>query len=803
MLCVLSFVLLAGATQFPQSTRTIDITLTEGTSMAAAVSPDRRWIAFDLIGALWIMPFSGGEARRITPPLLEARQPTWSPDSESIAFQGYDDGTWHIYVVNRSGGEPRAITSGEFDDREPAWSHEGSRIAFSSDRFGGIITLWEVDAARGQVRQISQRDAWMPTWSPNDRELTFISGDHVAGDGHPVADRSRRPGVWAIDSDGRERMVVAANDRLSPAAVAWNTDGTRLAIATTNGELFIGGEPLRGSEDVFPFRPQWISATEFIYTADGHIKRRSPSGARPISFSAQVSLERTTYTIAHRELESTTTQDVKGIVAPAVSPSGQAIAFVAVGDLWVMPRGEHPVRITDDPAVEIDPAWSPDGRKLAYSSDRSGEMRLWIHDFATNAETPVVTMRGSISGAAWSPDGSHIAYLIDRRGYGAVRVGPGDGRGGDAVAEGGHELGRPTWAPDSRSIAMGSLFPYSDRYREGLNQLLIHSFDPLGRSADVLMPDHSAGNRQTGGPVWSRDGTQMAFISEGRLWNVGVDTRGAATNAPYAIADDQPESPSWEADSRHIVYQTPAGLRRVLSDGSAPEPIAIDLGWTPQAPPARVVVHAGRVFDGILESLRGETDIVIERGIIREITGHRDDLHTGTVVDASNLTAMPGLIESHAHLDPDSGVRFGLAFLAYGITTVRIPAINPYAALELREAIESGRRLGSARFPGRRSVRRHACLLSWRRVGHDRGGRRSRVRSCADAGRGFLQDVVRLPDRLQKHVIDLAHVAGKPVTFMNCSPASPTAWMASNICAERADAGIRRRRAPRTAPIKT
>src|SRR3954469_2096905 len=107
MLCVLSLVVLSTAPpQFPQSTRTVDITLTEGTSIAAAVSPDRRWIAIDLIGGLWILPIGGGEARRITPPLLEARQPTWAPDSESIAFQGYDDGAWHIYVTRREGGEP-------------------------------------------------------------------------------------------------------------------------------------------------------------------------------------------------------------------------------------------------------------------------------------------------------------------------------------------------------------------------------------------------------------------------------------------------------------------------------------------------------------------------------------------------------------------------------------------------------------------------------------------------------------------------------------------------------------------------
>src|SRR2546430_16900974 len=101
------------STLFPYTTlfrsvptiREIDIALTEGPSMSAAVSPDRRWIAIDLLGGLWILPMRGGQAKRITPELLEARQPTWSPDSESIAFQGYDDGAWHIYVMPREGGD--------------------------------------------------------------------------------------------------------------------------------------------------------------------------------------------------------------------------------------------------------------------------------------------------------------------------------------------------------------------------------------------------------------------------------------------------------------------------------------------------------------------------------------------------------------------------------------------------------------------------------------------------------------------------------------------------------------------------
>ena len=63
--------------------------------------------------------------------LMRNFSPSKSADSESIAFQGYDDGVWHIYVISREGGEPKRLTSGEFDDREPAWSHDSTRLAFS------------------------------------------------------------------------------------------------------------------------------------------------------------------------------------------------------------------------------------------------------------------------------------------------------------------------------------------------------------------------------------------------------------------------------------------------------------------------------------------------------------------------------------------------------------------------------------------------------------------------------------------------------------------------------------------------
>ena len=762
-----------GPIQDAYTTRTIQLTLTEGTAMAAAASPDGRWIAIDLLGSLWVLPSRGGEARKITPDLLEARQPTWSPDSEWIAFQGYDDEAWHIYVIAREGGEPKAITSGPFDDREPDWSHDGRLIAFSSDRAGGISTIWQVAPANGTIGQVSLRDGWMPCWSPGDREVVFVSADLGPG-GIPT--RASVPGLYA-HTQGEDRLVLPAKDMPMPAAPACARVTSPIAYASPSG-LYVSGQPVTKREDVFPFRPQWLRRDEILYTADGRIKRRSTftDSVVDIPFKATVTLQRSTYTIAHRLLETTAPQRVGGIVSPAVAPDGRSIAFVAMSDVWILPLGGVPIRVTDDPFVELDPSWSPDGTEIAFASDRGGQMDLWIHNLKTSEDTKL-TKDGGVSGAAWSPDGAHIAYRVDGRGVAIVNLRRDQHAFGVTRRDTGGEIGRPTWAADHSAIAFGALFPYSNRFREGMNQLLLQRLDTGGLFSSLLFPDHSAGDRQHNGPVWAPDGFHMAFVSEGRLWSVAVDASGAATSLPLEIGaplrgEDRPEAPSWEKDSRHVVYLTPAGFRRVPADGGPGDRIPIQMAWKGAAPPARVVVHAGHVFDGVLEALHDESDIVIENGIISEVAGHRPELHAGAaVVQADRETVMPGLVEMHAHLSREYGERFGRIWLAYGITSLRIPAINAYEGLELRESFDAGRRPGPRVFsagdpfdgariyyPGGVSIESDEQL--------DR-----ELERATTLGFDFFKTYVRLPDRFQKRVVEYAHARGLPVTSHELYPA--------------------------------
>ena len=781
VLCGALAALVVGPIQDLATSHQVDLTIREGTSMAAAASPDRRSIAIDLLGGIWVLPFRGGEAKRITPELLEARQPAWSPDSQSIAFQGYDDAAWHIYVISRDGGEAKAITSGVFDDREPAWSHDGSRIAFSSDRDGGITTIWTVLVGTGEVKQLSTRDGTMPVWAPNDQEVTFVSDD--AGE---RTSREAQPGLYAVSADQRERHIVTnVSDEGIPSAAAWDSTGTRLAYVTA-GAVYVGGLAAIGRGDVFPFKPQWLSSGELLYTMNGQIWRHrvgargAQSGDAPLSdgaaggaivpFTAKVSLQRSTYPIAHRPLEPAEPQRVTGIVSPVVSPDGRAIAFTAMGDLWVLPTGGQPVQITNDRAMEIDPAWSPDSAQIAFAGDREGHMDLWVHDLRTNRRTQLTEEHGAVSGPAWSPDGHHIAFLLDHRTLSTVDLQRDDHHFAFAPGTPG-ELGRPTWSADSNSIAVGSLFPYSARYREGLNQILLYSSNATGASSSIVVAGHSAGNRQDTGPVWSPDGFRMAFVSEGALWAVPVDERGGATGPPQIVATDQPGSPSWEGDSKHIVYQTPRGLRRVVADGSLPDHIALDLTWRNGSSPARVVVHAGHVIDGVLEAVRGESDIVIESGVIRRVDVHRDELHTGAVVDASNEYVMPGLVEMHAHLDDGYGENFGRLWLAYGITSLRIPSINPYAGLEQREAFDAGRRPGPRVFlAGDPFDGARVYYPGGVSVTSDEQLDRELDRASA-LGVDFFKTYVRLPDRLQKRIVEFAHGQNRPVTSHEIYPA--------------------------------
>jgi Tol biopolymer transport system component len=751
----------------------IDVTVGEGTSMSVAVSPDGRTLAIDLQGSIWTVPSGGGAATRITDLFNDARQPNWSPDGKSIAFFAYRDGGYDLWTVAPDGSNQRKLTWGAFDDREPTWSRDGTRVAFSSDRgnpLGSDYNIWILDTRDGGFRQITKdpADDYMPSWSPDDTEIAFAST------------RENRT-VWAVNvATGAERKVSSTSGTVD--APSWGLSNQTVYHVASPGQsrYEVGGKPITGAENVFAFRASWASPAEFFYVSDGKIRKRNLTGgdAQTVEFTATMQVTRadSLYTRKKRDFTSVTPRPVLGVVRPVISPDGKQIAFAAVGDIYVMPVGGKAVNVTKDQALDTDPAWSPDGSRLAYSSDKDSQhLQLWIRDMKTGQSRKVTSLSTQPQAAAWSPDGKRIAFFNVDGMWRVAQMSVLDVATG-AVTKIHDQLpqpGAPTWSPDGKRIALASVAPLTRRFREGTNQVLTMSSSGGDDKWYAPIPLLSIDSRGGCGPAWSPDGTKMAAIYEGVLSVWPVSPAGEPLGPPRRITSESAHAPSWTGDSREILYQSLDKLRIVNVETGAARTVPFDLKYTPAVPTGRTVVHAGKLLDMTSPAPKTNVDITIDGNRITSVVAHADANHAGgRVVDASNLTVLPGFTEFHSHLQKDFGEAEGRAFLAFGVTTVRSPGNTPYEAVEDREANEGGVR------PGPR-VYGTGYLMEWQRVYYKMGiaiSNPAHLEMELERARVLQHDLiksyVRLPDLQQKRMLEFAHSVGVPVATHEIYPAA-------------------------------
>ena len=752
--------------------RQTTVTMRKATNVAATLSPDKGTLILDLHGTLHKVPANGGTATAITDPLLEAARPHWAPAGDLVAFQAYKGGTFHIWSMKPDGSSVTQLTTGHGDEREPRVSPDGKKIVFSSDRafanaadrkatVEGSYDIWQLDLASGSLTQITKdaTDEFEPTWSPDGTKIAYVSGTGATG-----------TTIRAVDAGGTSTVLVTAPTGFRLNSPSYSPDGTKIAylqFASNKSQLMVspvgGGAAVRvgTSNDVFPFPVNWIDGDRVLYTADGGIfvTTLSSGSTAEVPFQADFKLDRTPYARKPFDFDPNGPQQVKGIVSPALSPDGNHVLFQALNQLYVMRIGGKPTAITSDSYAKMDPAWV-DKDHISYSTDRAGTMHVFVQDLRTGEEKQITSMDGAQVSSAWSKTGklafqdqNGATYTMDPATGATQKVSP------NLFAP-----SKPSWAANGNVIAQAALRPYSRRFREGTSEMFTINLTNNDQIYTPLIPFKSTSTRGEDGPVYSPDGTAVAFVTDSLLWVRPVDANGMPTGEAKAINGEVTDAPTWSGDGKKLLYLNDGRLRLIPREGGQPQTVPVDLTWKADRPDGRLVIRAGRLWDGTGPDVRTNVDIVVVNNRIQGIQpGGTAHIAGARTIDASNQTVMPGLFESHTHQYIEGkfyGDRLGRLWMAYGVTELNSVGDPVYRAQETREAYASNTRVGPRYFMTGEALDGERVFYNFMRPIMDEQTLAREIERAKAMDYDMVKTYVRLPHAWQKIAAEAAHQMG-------------------------------------------
>jgi WD40 repeat protein len=657
----------------------ISLIIQQGTDISVTAASDGR-LVMGLAGRLWRLPPAGGSAVPITAPEEFARRAVFSPDGQSLAYQSLRDGVFQVVVTDAAGGNARQATRGTWHHLSPAWSPDGRRLAVASDR-GGDFSIWELAIDSGALRQLSFEPGTEldPSWGPAGRSIAYVS------------EQAGRSSLVLRPANGPPRTLVT-NGRLLRAP-AWRPDGSVITYAASGPQgtrlnMVILSDPpvvkpVSGTEAAAPAPVSWLDRNHLVYTADGQIRQRE-FGARVssvIPFQATLEVALAGDTPGRPLAAAGGTQTVRGLAGVAILPGGHIVAS-ALGDLWEFTAAGALVRaLTDDAYVDRDPAVSPDGRWLAFTSDRDGSPQIWSRDLGTGDLRQLTAEPGFAEHPAWDSRAKRIAYLAGTaRGAAglSLKLVTVDTRQATELTTGLVQPGTPAWTPGDARLGV-------IQHDAGSTRLLLYATDGAATPRRLTLPEAAVGPG-VNEAQWAADGKSVLIASAAGIRALPVLANGLVGAQWRPVAAGPAQTARWIPGEDAVLFTDADGLARAAA-GAAIQRIDLPLVWRPAPAAGRTIIRASRVFEGSQDQYLLDRDIVIEGNRIVAIEPRFATLAAAgdIVIDATGKTVMPGLIDLALQVSDVAGERVGRTLLAYGITTVHALATPGNGLQEIAE----------------------------------------------------------------------------------------------------------------------
>lgn len=633
-------------------------------------SPDGRQIVFkaERNGArgLWLLDLDAGRPRQLTklPDQFSYEgNASWSRDGKTIAFARVAradsiGSEWESRIVLldvstrtmhdlRINGLPNPAV------RDPAWAADGRSIAVvaGSARGGDGGRVWMVDIETGKATPGTPEKsrALAPVVAPDARSLAFFAPDSAG-----------RPQVWVQD------LFSLARNSSQP-------------------------RRLTNSADVAPTRVRWTAdGKTLLYSADGRLWRISSLGGRPseIQFTARVAFTRPRKTLPPARFpQPGETHPARAFMGLALSPDATRIGAIALGKLWIIPVGGKAHAIAAVPSTARYMAWSADGAEVAWSAGKFNDEDLFATTVTTGATRRLTSLPGREVLPAYSPDGRHLAFVhVSPSGASILRVAP-TKAGTIADTAQTQRLGTvdvswtasnvdpPVWTPTADGLLKSGDWDTHSPTR-GIVIRLSGGRDTLARFPDAPNFLQFTGRNS------------VIFVRHDRLWQAPFDRTGMLGRAK--ALGSAPALYSSASRDGTVLFISEGGLRLRTPDGKERQ-----LGWPvsytlPVAPP--MLIRNVRIIDGTGAKLSPLSDVLVQRGRIAEIAAPGSLSFKGArVIDAHGRVAMPGLMELHAHnYRPD----LLPGFLYFGVTTVRDQGSDIAPLVAYSDAINAGVQAG-------------------------------------------------------------------------------------------------------------